>query len=442
MSWQGLFDHLASDLSTGLGADEGFTLSLAAEESSFVRFNHGRVRQPGDVSQGVVNLRWIVGRRHASTQLSVTGLPEADRATLRQERDRLRSVVPGLPQDPHLLLNTSPQNTRSVQESALPEPERIVEEVCAAADGLDLVGILATGGLHRAFANHLGQRNAYTSHAALLDWSLVAGGDKAVKLSYGGTSFDLGEIGARMAQGREQLQALQRAPRTIPPGRYRAYLAPAAVEELLSLLSWDGFSCRAQRAGSSPLGRLIAGREQLDSRVSLSEDTAGGIGPDFQGDGFIKPDLVPLIAEGRHAGCLVSPRSALEYGLDQNGASASESPSSLSMAAGDLPRERALEALGTGVWISNLWYLNHSDRNAGRITGMTRFATFWVEGGEIVAPLSVMRFDDRIYDLLGGALEAITAERDLLPSASTYGARSTDSARVPGLLLGGLTFTL
>lgn len=42
---------------------------------------------------------------------------------------------------------------------------------------------------------------------------------------------------------------------------------------------------------------------------------------------------------------------------------------------------------------TQLWYLNFSDRPGGRITGMTRFASFWVEDGRIVAPLNVMRFD-------------------------------------------------
>ena len=43
-----------------------------------------------------------------------------------------------------------------------------------------------------------------------------------------------------------------------------------------------------------------------------------------------------------------------------------------------------LSALDTGVYISNLWYLNYSDRLACRITGMTRFASFWIENGEVV----------------------------------------------------------
>ena len=92
--------------------------------------------------------------------------------------------------------------------------------------------------------------------------------------------------------------------------------------------------------------------------------------------------------------------------------------------------------------MSNLWYLNVSDRAAGRITGMTRFATFWVEDGRIAGPVEPLRFDDSIYRVLGERLAALTRERELLLDASTYDARSTASARLPGALVEGMRFTL
>jgi predicted Zn-dependent protease len=112
------------------------------------------------------------------------------------------------------------------------------------------------------------------------------------------------------------------------------------------------------------------------------------------------------------------------------------------MAAGDLSQQEILKQLGTGLYISNLWYLNYSDQPAARMTGMTRFATFWVENGEIQAPVSTMRFDDSAYNLLGSQLEALTTERELLLSASTYSQRNTSSSLLPGALVSRLTLTL
>ena len=73
---------------------------------------------------------------------------------------------------------------------------------------------------------------------------------------------------------------------------------------------------------------------------------------------------------------------------------------------------------------------------------MTRFATFWVEGGEPVAPVTAMRFDESIYDALGPKLVALTRERELLLDADTYGQRSTASICVPGLVVDDFTLTL
>jgi len=66
---------------------------------------------------------------------------------------------------------------------------------------------------------------------------------------------------------------------------------------------------------------------------------------------------------------------------------------------------------------------------------MTRFACFWVDGGKIVAPLNVMRFDDSIYLLLGSNLLALTAQREFLANPLAYRERNTDSARLPGALV-------
>jgi predicted Zn-dependent protease len=117
-------------------------------------------------------------------------------------------------------------------------------------------------------------------------------------------------------------------------------------------------------------------------------------------------------------------------------------PESLAMAGGTLPADDALAALDTGIAIGNLHYLNYSDRPAGRMTGMTRFATFWVEHGRIVAPIDVLRFDDTVYRLLGPNLEALTLETEFILDAGTYQSRQLASVRVPGALVSEMAFTL
>ena len=73
---------------------------------------------------------------------------------------------------------------------------------------------------------------------------------------------------------------------------------------------------------------------------------------------------------------------------------------------------------------------------------MTRFGTFWVENGEIVAPLNVMRFDETGFRVLGENLLGLTENQEFIPSSTTYFSRHTDSARLPGALVDNFRFTL
>ena len=76
------------------------------------------------------------------------------------------------------------------------------------------------------------------------------------------------------------------------------------------------------------------------------------------------------------------------------------------------------------------------------MTGMTRFATFWVENGEIKAPLNVMRFDDSFFKLMGENLLGLTQDQEMLIDSDSYSSRGVSSARLPGALVKDLKFVL
>ena len=228
--------------------------------------------------------------------------------------------------------------------------------------------------------------------------------------------------------------------RAVPPGGYRAYFAPAALRGFVQILAWDGFSVKAHRTRTSPLMHLGDGTRRLSPHLTIRNNTADGLAPDFSEEGFVKRPCVNLVEHGAFGEALVSPRSAAEYGLETTGGG--EWPEALDVEGGTLPAADALAALGTGLWIGDVWYLNYSDRTAGRITGMTRFGSFWVEDGRLAAPLNVMRFDDSVYRVLGANLLALTAERAFLPDEHTYFSRSTACTRVPGALVDDLRVAL
>ena len=434
------FFALADRLHGELRAGEALLCSLDAERSDFVRFNRGRIRQAGSVQQRFLSVRLVRERRQAAATLAIAGNGE-DWDLARGTVARLREELAQLPEDPWLLIAETPVSTETVRRGRLAAAEELVQQVVAAAAGRDLVGFLASGTIYRGFANAFGQRNWHEVDGFNLEWSLFLPGDKAVKSGYAGFDWEPATFQAKLEAAAGELALLALPPRTLEPGEYRAYLGPRALDELVGLICWGGFSARARATKQSPLLRMEHGAT-LSPKLTLVESTEAGVAPRFQHDGFVKPASVTLIANGRLGDALVSPRSAKEYGLETNAANARESPESLDMAAGDLEPSEALTALDTGLRIGNLWYLNFSDRPAGRITGMTRFATFWVERGRVVAPVSPMRFDDTIYRMLGDNLVDLTRSRELLLDPSTYGERSTASSRLPGALLRSLKFTL
>ncbi len=436
------FDALAAAVCAPLAGADRVTLYLKAETSDFVRFNHGAVRQATHADQGYATVALVRGARRIEATLALTGRADADSAALLAERGALLAQLGDVPDDPYLLLPDEVSSSSRHETGALPSRETLVAAVTGAARGLDLVGFYAGGPVVRAFADSRGQRHWHHVESFHIDWCLYQHADKAVKTSYAGTHWDSAEFAARVAAGARRLPLLALEPRRLQPGAYRAYFTPIAMGELLGTLAWGGFGVQARRTGTSSLCRLEHRDAQLHAGMTLAEDTAHGIAPAFTAEGFAKPADVSLVEAGCSTGTLNSPRSARQYGLPANGANALEAPESLHLAAGTLPEADVLAALDTGLYVSNLWYLNYSDRQACRMTGMTRFACFRVEGGRPVAPLAVMRFDDSFLRMFGEGLIALTDRAELIPESSTYRERQLSSVTAPGALVEGWRLTL
>jgi len=439
---QGYFYQTADWLQQEMGGGEVFTAFLDGENSDYCRFNHNRVRQAGHVAQMILALQLILGAKHVKADVTLSGEPGEDRLRLRSTLAQLRGRIGHSPDDPHLLYATEVMSSEFRRTSPLPNAAAMAAQIMDVCEGRDMVGILASGSMFRGFANSFGQRNWFEAESFHFDWSFYHSTDKAVKANYAGFVWSPDELARRVAKANLELTALQHAPKTIVPGAYRVYLAPRALHEVLDTLAWGGFGLKSHRTRQSPLIKLADGEKTLHAELTLRENLASGMTPGFDEAGFTCPDRVPLIEAGQFAGHLVSGRSAKEYGVTPNCASGGEKPVALDLAAGTLPVADVLARLGTGIYVNDLWYLNFSDRSAGRMTGMTRFATFWVEDGEVVAPINVMRFDESVYRMLGDHLEGLTVEREELFEKHTYGARTTGGAVLPGALVANFSLTL
>ena len=439
------------DLQKKLLADrkpgEHYYAAFAGEESQFIRINAAKVRQIGTVEDASIDITLLIEApngeiRRASRGCTLSGLSWKDWEELQDAFRILRSEVPQLPIDPYAKL---PQNVGSSETQTRGEllnreeaPAKLLEPV----RNMDIAGIYAAGPVVRAMFNSAGLFHWFGTETFSLDYSIYTASQRALKGTFAGQKWDGPAYVRTLEAAQSRLAHLEKPARKVPRGAYRTYIAPAGVHDLVGMLSWGGVSEAAVRQGDSPLRRMRTGERKMSPLFSLSEDFSEGVVPRFNDLGELAPERLPLITRGVLENTLVSSRTGKEYGVASNGAGAGEGLRSPVVANGDLKEEEVLARLGTGLYLSNLHYLNWSDQPGGRITGMTRYACFWVEEGKIVAPIENLRWDDSIFSLFGEKLEAVSAQRSLEPEVGTYFARQLGAALIPGILVSEMNFTL
>lgn len=436
------FNKLVDQLRSQLKPKEHFTLTLNSEQSQFTRFNRAKVRQTGLVSDGTLHLTLMYEHRSSFIEFPFTGEIEIDAQQAQQALDALRLEVLQLPENPYLVLPSGNSTSRETHSGDLLAPEDVAATILSSVSDLDFAGIYAAGLLIRGYADSVGQQHWFATDTFSLDYSLFTPEGQAVKETLAGSRWDQAAYDAQIETSRIQLERLSQPAKTIQRGQYRTYLAPAAVHELVYMLSWGGVSEASYRQGGSCLGAMRREEKRLSPKFTLRENFSQGLVPRFNELGEVAPQELPLVTCGELVNLLVSSKTAKEYGLAANGASQEEVLRSPEVLPGDLHSDRILAELGTGLYVSNLHYLNWSDRPTGRITGMTRYACFWVENGEIVAPIENLRFDDSLYQFWGENLVALTDFQEFIPDVGTYEHRNLGGIWVPGMLIDNFTYTL
>ena len=435
------FDAVAADVLARLESGEEATLNIAAEQTLFVRFNNNRVRQNTDVEQIGLSLRLQTRGRTVEKGRTLTGVLDTDRAAVEQLLQACRHEAAALAVDPNQVPMANNGSSREEFRGALLAPQDVVAAVVGPAGGCDLAGLYAGGSVIRGNRNSHGQAHWFAAETFFLDYSLYDG-PHAAKGSYAGSRWRTGDWGANLAHTQTMLALLAKPQQDVQPGQYRTYLAPRAFSDLVGMLGWNALSASAWKQGRSPFKKLAEKEARLSPLFSLGENFSLGLTPRFNGLGEVSAASLPLIRQGELASLLVSSRTAREYDLSANGASEGESPRSLDVATGSLLEQDILKELGTGLYLSNLHYLNWSDPVSARVTGMTRYACFWVEDGEIVGPIKDLRWDESLYDALGSKLMALSSHAEIDAATGTYYQRSLGGSRTPGALVDGFTFTL
>ena len=436
------FRNLSNKILGTLKPNEDLMINFWGENSHFTRFNQSKVRQNGFVSDLTLSITLIFNNRTCSASFSLSNNDDQDFQKALLYLESLRNDIHKLPEDPFIVYPKEGQSSTQKNKGELLNIKDVVNTLSPAIKNVDLSGIWASGNLFVGYANSKGLTHWFSTESFSFDYSLITETEKMVKDTFAGTHFKLDSYNSLMQNSIMQLKMLESTPIKLNPGDYRTYIAPAGVSDLISMFSWNGLSEGSIRRGQSAFLKMKNNSEKLSPCFSLNEDFTTGLTPMFNDDGELAPKNLPLINNGTLQNTLVNSRTAQEYKIESNFAGSWEGLRSPVMLTGNLSENNITEEIDKGVFLNNLHYLNWSDNVGGRITGMTRYACFWIENGQIVAPIENMRFDDTIYNIFGNHLESVTSNSQFIPDTGTYSGRSFGGTECPGILLNSFSLTL
>lgn len=432
---RGWFTDLKAAVFAKARRNEVMVCGIDADFCEFARVSHVALVQASRVEHISFHLSTGYGARRIGSSLTLPTDSRAAKSLVLQELTRLREWLDTIPEDPFFVdWSEVSESVESTTADHVPV-ESFYEDFHDLSKGLDVVGLYASGPMISGWATSIGHFHWTATHRYFFDFSVYAAGDKAVKDFVGGPSWDKDRYAEKIAQARTTVDHLMRPAVAVPTGKFRALFSAEAVSDLLSLSCWGGYSARAHLSGDSPFERLKKGEQRLSHRITLYDDLARFSLPRAQDQGYLRPDRFDLVTEGRMVNWYCSPRTAKEFRVPHNAAASGESPSGFVLDCGEMRECDAFEQLDTGLYVSNLWYLNFSDRYQAGVTGMTRFASMWVENGHVVGPIHPLRFNDGLLDLFGEKLLALGDTQEVFEPTSTYGHRARGGVACPKALV-------
>ncbi len=273
-----------------------------------------------------------------------------------------------------------------------------------------------------AVANSLGVSRYFTGNQAQISMTLAG------KENNSGWSMAYNHDASKIDTENLAFAALQKAasskdPIALEDGKYTVILEPAAVGQLLILLSFMGFGCatlyqhRSFMAGK--IGDKIAGENFTVAEDPFDPDFASPL-IDYEGTPRKK---VQLIENGIAKGVVYNSYYANLLNTQSTGSALAPDnsygpyPKNMVVAAGDSSIPEMIKNTEKGVYITHFWYLNFLNPMQTMVTGTTRDGTFQIEHGEITSPIRNMRTNQSILDAFSN-ITALSKDRVVYPQYS------------------------
>ena len=375
---------------------------LTGTRVSRTRFANNGIRQVESGTDEVLNLRVYDGKRMAEVEtndLGDTGVALAAKTAA----DLLKAA----PEDPEYVGAPAAAEIPEV-EASFESVEKFSPDDGAAMAGAAIkvfrgAGVTGAGAVEAAAAYTAMLSSAgFTAHhrTTSLTFTASARSDKGGAGWVGRVSNQAETVKPDiLAQIAAEKAASSGSPKPMTPGSYTVVLEPQATAELLAFLLFmldaraadEGRSFFSKKKGGNRIGEKI-----FAPTFTLTTDATGVVflGRPFDDEG-IPQTKTPWIEKGELKNLYYS-----RFWAKKNGRKPTARPNHVMMKGGGTLLEDIIKATDRGILVTRFWYTNITDPRTLSITGVTRDGTFFISGGKIAQPLSNMRFNISIPDVL------------------------------------------
>ncbi len=397
---------------------------LERDRLALSRFSENRISDSIDTEETTLYVRCINEKRIG---VIATGdiTPEGVKRAVIDCELMLRYMIP----DEQFVTIPKPMDTEHRDKKGSPGTDHYEPsdraEVIRRITGIAQKGNLEASGAYRqewktlAVANTLGVNRMFTGNHAQLSVTISGKDDNSGwGMAYNPDAVqidgdDLALVATRVAMN-------SRNPKSLHDGKYTVILSPAAVGQLLILLSFMGFGCKTLHQKRSfmagRIGEKIAG-ENFTVYDDANDESFASMTIDYEGTPRQK---VSLIENGVAKGVVYNSYYANLMETKSTGHALPPTntfgpyPKNLVVAGGERRTEDLVRSTQKGLLINHFWYLNYLNPLRTMVTGTTRDGLFLVENGEITSPVRNMRTNQSILEAFSN-IEEISSERVVYP---------------------------
>lgn len=351
-----------------------------------------------------VGLSVSYGKRSASISSNQTS-----DAALRAMVEKAQSMARLAPEDPESMPPVEPSayaepiawadgTANAAPGDAIDRVRPVIEQARAA--GVDSAGYLKRSVNGSALANSAGL--FVFQRSTSVGFSLTARTPEGNGSGWASTQvtdiadLDLAPVGARAI--RKALDS--RNPGERAPGRTTVILEPAAVRDLIGLLTWS-LDRRSYDEGRSFLNSLVTvggdpiGAALFGDHATLISDPLHPAAPCATHSGGLPLNQTEWIAKG-----VLKTLDVDRYWAREKGLKPQPGPANIIMPGDGASMDELIGQVDDGVLITRLWYLRMVQPQTLLYTGLTRDGTFAIKDGKIAGPVKNFRFNESPVNIL------------------------------------------